>query len=357
MIHSRYFNRSVFFSLALVACCALPFTATAQSSESIQIQPAVIEERIEPGRVYSYSIRVTNVSDVEKIFYISSQDITGLDDAGLPLFSDRGEATEYELSSWVTLSQESVTLAPNQSERVAFTVTVPQSASPGSHFGGIFLDARPPRQRSTGSGIGMKIGTIMSLRVAGEAREDAQLREFSTGRIIYSVPTVDFLVRVANLGNVLIRPYGIIEISDMRGEKVGIMKVNDNGAAVFPQSDKPYEAVWEYDRVAFGRYSAVVSLNYGEGDQRTISAVTSFWVLPLKPLLIVFGTVFGTLLLMYIMIRRYIKKKIREMSGGRGGGELYARRNQSAAPKLITITLGVVLLSMAGLVVLFLLFA
>jgi hypothetical protein len=60
---------------------------------------------------------------------------------------------------------------------------------------------------------------------------------------------------------------------------------------------------------------------------------------------------------MYIIIRSYISRKLREMGGGRGGSELYARRNQSAAPKLITIALGVVLLSMAGLVFLFLLFA
>jgi hypothetical protein len=77
--------------------------ASAQA-QGIEIQPAVIEGRIDPGNSYSYSVRVSNISDTEQTYYLSSQDISGLTDEGLPIFDDNTEKTPYELSSWITLS-------------------------------------------------------------------------------------------------------------------------------------------------------------------------------------------------------------------------------------------------------------
>ncbi len=332
-------------------------TVFAQSSEGVEIKPAVIEDRAEPGEVFNFSVQVTNISGGEKTFYLSAQDITGLDDSGLPIFSEETEITPYELSSWIQLPDSQIVLGPGQSRSVPFSIRVPENASPGGHFGGVFLDVRPPKQRTTGAAVGMKVGTIINLRIAGETEESAQLQEFSTSKIIYGAALVDFNARVANLGNVLIRPYGLIEVTDMRGSKVAVVTVNETNAAVFPKADKALTTRWEYDGVAFGRYNAVVSLAYGEDGRKTISAATSFWVLPLKPILTVLGTIFAILLVFYVLVRSYIARKIREMSGGRGGGDLYARRNQSAVPRLLIIALALLFLAIAFLILLFLMFA
>ncbi len=344
--------------LALFAIFGTVQSASAQDSEGVEIQPAVIEDRAVPGEVYNFAIRVKNISAVEKTFYLTAQDITGLTDAGLPIFSDETEITDYELSSWIQLPDSQIVVGPGETRSVPYVIRIPANASPGSHFGGVFLDARPPRQRDNGSAIGLKVGSIITLRIAGEVREEAQLREFSTGHIVYgSASAVDINTRIANLGNVLIRPHGLIEITDMRGSKVGIVKVNDIGAGVFPETDKTFAELWEYDGVAFGRYQAVVSLVYGEDGRKTISAATSFWVLPLKPILTVLGTIFAALLVLYVLVRSYISRKIREMSGGRGGGDLYARRHQSAVPQLLIIALALLFLAIVFLVILFLMFA
>lgn len=356
-------NVSLRNSLVALSILALSFgvavsTTFAQGSEGVEIKPAVIEDRASPGEIYNFSVRVTNISDSEKVFYLTAQDITGLNDAGLPIFSTETEITPYELSSWIELPDTQITLGPNETRNVPFVIRVPADASPGAHFGGVFLDARPPKQRTTGAAIGLKIGSIINLRIAGDVSEDAQLREFSTGHIVYgSAASVDFNTRIANLGNVLIRPHGLIEITDMRGSKVGLVKVNDIGAGVFPATDKTFAEIWEYDGVAFGRYQAVVSLVYGEDGRKTISAATSFWVLPLKPILTVLGAIFAALLVLYVIVRSYISRKIREMSGGRGGGDLYARRNQSAVPRLLIIALALLFLAIVFLVLLFLMFA
>jgi hypothetical protein len=326
-------------------------------TEGVEVKPAIIEDRADPGSVYTFSVQVKNISNVEKTFYLSAQDIKGTDGAGLPIFSEETEITPYEISAWIQLPQESITVAPGATESVAFTVRVPSDASPGSHFGGVFLDVRPPKQRVTGASIGVKVGTIINLRISGEIEEGAQLREFSTKRIIYGSANVDFVARVANMGNTLVRPYGLIEITDMRGAKVAIVKVNETSAGVFPGEDRSFEASWVSEGFAFGRYQAVASLNYGEDGSKTISAATSFWILPLKPLLITLGVIFGVLLFMYLSIRGYIRRKLREMGGGRGGADLYARRNRSSAPKLIIVAMSLLLLSMVFLVLMFLMLA
>ncbi len=351
--------RNSFLALfVLIVSCLVPFATHAQISEGVEIQPAVIEDRAAPGEVYNFTVRVKNISAAEKVFYLTAQDITGLTDEGLPIFSDETEITPYELSAWVELPSEQITLGPNETKSVPFVIRVPNDASPGAHFGGVFLDARPPKQRENGAAVGLKVGSIINLRIAGEVQEEAQLREFSTGHIVYgSAASVDLNTRIANMGNVLIRPHGLIEITDMRGSKVGVVKVNDIGAGVFPATDKTFTELWEYDGVAFGRYQAVVSLVYGEDGRKTVSAATSFWVLPLKPILTVLGAIFAALLVLYVLVRSYINRKIREMGGGRGGAELYARRNQSAVPRLLIITLALLFFAILFLVMLFLMFA
>ncbi len=352
-------------SLALVLTLAVllfgatqTLAQTAAGGEGVQIKPAIIEDRAEPGSTYSFTMRVTNISGTEKTFYLAAEDIKGITDEGVPIFSEENEVTPYELSNWIQLPQDSVVIPADGTVTIPFTVIVPKDASPGAHFGGVFLLATPPKQRVTGSSIGMKVGSIVNLRIAGDVNEDAQLREFSSGHIVYgSAASIDFNTRIANLGNVLLRPHGLIEITDMRGAKVAVVKINDSGAGVFPASDKTFASVWNYDGFALGRYQAVASVVYGEDGRKTISSATSFWVLPLKPILSVLGSIFVALLILYMIVRSYINRKIREMSGGRGGAELYARRNRSPVPRLLIIALALLFLAIVFLLMLFVMFA
>lgn len=348
------FKRHLIIPL-LAVTALLSAAATVSAQEGVELKPAVIEERVEPGSVRTFSIKVTNISDTQKTFYLNAQDITGLDDAGLPIFSDETEITPYELSQWIEIPESAVTLGARETKEVSFTVRVPAEASPGAHFGGVFLDARPPRLRSNGSSIGLRVGTIINLRIAGNATEDAQMREFSTSKIIYGSPNVEFNVKIANLGNVLLRPHGLVEISDMRGAKVGLVKINNSGAAVFPNAEKTFAETWNHEGFAFGRYQAVVSLVYGEDGRKTVSGVTSFWVLPFKPILIALGSIFAVILLMYAFIRMYISRKLREM--GARGGSVYSRRNQNVVPRLLMVALTLVFFSIVFLIILFLMFA
>jgi hypothetical protein len=242
---------------------------------------------------------------------------------------------------------------------VTFSVHVPNTANPGAHFGGVFITNTPPGPGGTGAAVSFSVGNIVSLKIAGDTREDALLREFSTGKLVYGTGSVDFTSKIENLGNVLVRPHGVIQISDMLGRKAGSIEVNQTGAPVFPNSKRKYPAHWQNDGFTFGRYQAVAAYSYGESESKTISATTSFWVLPLKPILIVLGVLLGLLFVMYTSIKLYIRRKLHSMgvSANSRDVDYYAHRYQKSGSRMIVVTLIVFIVCVLFLAVLFLAFA
>ncbi|NBV76677.1 DUF916 domain-containing protein [bacterium] len=360
MEHRRTGMRPLTLAVASLFLTAILFGGTtvfAQVSEGLQMKPAIIEGKINPGDSATYSIKVTNLSSEERTLYLSPQNIEGVNEKGLPRFVQEGVPTGYELSSWVVISDDVVVLKPNKTKVISFEVRVPKDAAPGAHVGGIFLDARAPRLRTSGSGISVKVGTLISLRISGDIIEEARMREFSTEHTVYSSPKITFNSKVENLGNVLLRPQGLIEITDMFGKQVANIPVNDAGASVFPKTQKIYATEWNYQRFTFGRYQAVVSLVFGDEARKTISSTSSFWVLPAQPILIACGTLLGFLLLLYFFVRMYLRRKFREMELSGRSSEYHLRRSSQTASRLVGVALSVFFVCVLILVLLFLLFA
>ena len=69
-------------------------TAFAQEKAGIKVIPASIEEPADPGTIISKTLKVTNESDADKEYYIYKKNIKGVEDGGVPVFSDEmGEKT------------------------------------------------------------------------------------------------------------------------------------------------------------------------------------------------------------------------------------------------------------------------
>lgn len=337
-----------------------PISIFAQTTEGIEIKPGVIEDRVSPGDIYHFTLTVKNLSGAEQTFNVVKQDISGQDDSGRPIFAPEGQATGYELSTWITASENFVKLGQGESKSVAFTVHVPKEAAPGSHFGGVFFSAKSPKTDTSGAAIGIQVGSVISLRINGDTTEDARLREFSTERMVYDSANVNFNVRVENLGNVLLRPHGLIDITDMRGKKVSTVTVNDTAAPVFPGTNRRYVPAWAYDSFAIGRYQAVLSLVYGEDGRKTVSSITSFWVLPIKPIVTILAVLLGLMVALYVGIRVYIRRRLQEMGvdgSKRADSEYYMKKYNKSASRMMMMLSAIFLFCIACLIILFLMFA
>jgi len=354
--------------MLIIGFASLPLAVGAQEATGVRIQPSLIEERVDPGQVFSSILRVTNLDSETKTFYIVKRNINGLTERGEPIFAAEQEETGYEISSWVKLAQDSVTIPGKATKEIPFSIVVPGNASPGGHFGGIFVSFAPPRPKETGVGVGFQVGTIINLRISGEVIEEAQIREFRTDKTIYSKPEVKFITRVENAGNVLIRPRGPLEITDFFGKKVATLRVNDEGAGIFPKTIRPFETSWQGEGLVFGRYQVVMSLVYGADGRKTISDTLSFWVLPLNIILPIVGGILGILLAIVVFVKLHIRKRLRQIQEmTRNSADASSRavesvrldqRGKSALPsKLILITALSLISTLVFLLILFFLFA
>ena len=345
-----------FFNILIIGTlCIVPSLTSAQTS-GVGITPALIEETLDPGAVEEYTITVNNRSDQDQEYFVFTRNISGVSNGGNPIFAESNlERTGYELQDWITLPVNQVMVSANSQTSFTIELAVPENASPGSHFGGVFISAEPPKIENSGAAVGYQVANIISIRVSGEAIEESSIRQFSTSQFLYGSQNVDFSIRIENSGNVLVRPIGPLEIYNMLGELVDNVTFNENQAAVFPGDTRTFSNVsWEGDSLGFGRYEAILSPVYGDtGAKKTMSSTVTFWILPMNvigPALAVLATL---LLVIYISVRVYVKRSLAHLGGNR---RVIRRRKRSSS---IGLLLTVVTLSVTGLflIVLLALFA
>lgn len=352
----RFVLPQVVFFLFLFISFISAQTVFAQGA-GIGLSPAVVEDSMNPGSTKTFSIEISNLSSSRQTYYLFTRDIVSVDAGGAPIFADEDiEKTGYELSEWLSLSTAEVTLEPGQKTPVEVTVAAPDDATPGSHFGGMFVSMEPPRMRSTGAAVGYEVANIFSIRIAGDAVENAQIRAFATDNFIYGKPKVTFHARIENKGTVLVRPVGPLEIHNMFGKRVAMLTFNESKAGVFPLLTRDFSITWTDENPGFGRYQAVLSLVYGEqGRLSTISSTASFWILPMNIIAPALGVLAFILLTVFIVMRLYIKRTLRLASAG--SRRIVRRRRNGGLSALLLITIVMLAVTALFLIILLVLFA
>lgn len=312
---------SIFF--ALVILIGSFFLVTEQvyaQGAGAKVIPATIEDAVDPGTVITEELVITNLNDEEKEYYLYVRNIRGVESGGVPIFADEGEITGFEISDWIELEKDRIIIPPNEEVTIPVSIVVPENATPGSHFGGIFVSVEAPRVREMGAGVGYEVASIVSIRIQGDVIDDARIRSFSSDKLFYGEKDVSFVAKIENQGNILIRPYGPITITSMFGGKPVSFTVNENLAGVFPGTVRDLSFNWKEEGIGFGRYEAVLALVYdGEQGQKTIDASLVFWIFPSK---IVIGVFVGLLLLVaigYIGARMYVRRVV-AMTASSGSG-------------------------------------
>lgn len=327
-------------------------------TEGISIRPAIIEEKMDPGTTETFSVGISNLSEQEQTYYLYTRDIVSATDAGVPVFAPEGiERTEFELRQWLTLDAESFTLAPGAEKRLAITISVPMSASPGTHFGGVFFSVEPPELRESGASVGYEVANIIAIRVAGEVMEKASIRQFSTDNYLYSAPEVAFNIKIENSGNTLLRPIGPLVIENMFGTEVGQVTFNENQGGVFPGNTREFTEKWVGEPPGFGRYEARVSPVFGEaGAHQTMSSTVTFWILPMNIILPALGILAFLLLVTYGIARLYIRRTLAEYSAAVGSRKI-VRRKKGSSSAFLFVSMVMAIVTILFLLTLVLLFA
>ena len=282
-----------------------------QSSDSkavgLEVTSPIYEYTISPGKVQQDIIKIKNVGGSEQTYYPEVLDFKSDNKSGTPIFLNKGEDSgTYSLAKWVSVSNEGITLAPNQSTALNFNITVPADAEPGGHYAGILFSTQPPDPSGTNQiGLASKVGSIVLVRVAGDAKESANITAFDSDKDSYdTAKVVKFSTTIENTGNVHVQPKGVITIKNIFGGQVAVVDVNNLSANVLPGSSRIFNSTWNDPGFKLGYYTATVTLAYGSPAQ-TITAQTSFWIIPWMTLLLILIAIIVTLVVLYFVLKRY----------------------------------------------------
>jgi hypothetical protein len=306
---------------------AAPTTAppSANAGQALEIAPPVIELKVNPGQTVTTQISLRGVSKDKLIVTGQINDFIAAGEDGTPkiLLDANDEPDPYSLKPWVQPLQP-LTLEPRQVKTLPVTIKVPATAAPGGYYGVVRFTATAPELKDTGVSLSASLGSLMLVRVNGDAKESLNIEEFSsnqnekTGWLFESTP-INFVERIKNTGNIHEQPAGQVTITDMFGKKVATVNVNLPPHNILPQSIRKFEQPLDKavigDMWMFGKYQAELKMTYGDNKQVVTSTLT-FWVIPYKLIGIIIVVLIGGFFILRFMIRRYNRRIIAKSHGG-----------------------------------------
>lgn len=293
-----------------------PFSSFSQENLKLTITPPLIKVNFNPGQIWQGSIKVVNNNPQDLNIFVSVMDFKSGPEGGILFIkAPKEEDRKFLLSQWIEFSKETILIPAFQSKEIYFTIKVPEDAEPGGKYAAILVGTKPPEE-VLGSAIKVTplVSSLILATVRGETKEAIWIREFSTDKIFYKEPKVNFTLKIENIGNVHIKPRGEIKILNMYGKERGNISFNQTTeyGNILPQSSRKWNFTWEGKESFFeiGRYQAILTLIYGNEIENKETREIYFWIVPLAPLMLIFGVFLGFFVAIFLIVRIYVKRTI-----------------------------------------------
>lgn len=312
------------FNILLVLLC-ITYAQTAFSAEnsfSLTVTPPLFQLSISPGESWSSVIKAVNTNPYDTSLYTSVMEFQATGEEGqgklIPITDPVASSTGATLADWVTVSKEPIPAKRGASVDIPFSVNIPTNAAPGGYYAAVLIGSQPFEEHPSGSVISVSsyISSLIFVRIKGDVVEQGIIREFSTDRYFYQHPSVQFTVKFDNTGTVHVRPVGMIEVYSMFGNQKANIPINEksNFGNVLANSTRKFSFSWngEDSLTDFGLYKAILTLSFGSDAKQSISAETSFWVVPVVPLAYLVGGILATVLLLLWIVRVSIRRTMRK---------------------------------------------
>ncbi|KPJ56953.1 hypothetical protein AMJ49_03510 [Parcubacteria bacterium DG_74_2] len=246
---------------------------------SIGISPLVFEITGNPGDVIENQVKIYNPSDVTISIRMTVEDIAPTGEAG-HVVVEPAETETYSIAKWTKSEPEEFVLKPKEEKWVKFTISIPENAEPGGHYGTIVAGSTQVVGGGiTGAVIVPRVGTLVLLVVPGQMEESLIVKDLTAPKYSEYGP-INFAIRFENEGTVHVKPKGQIVITNWLGKKVGSIPFPERN--VLPEAIRKFEASWDKKWLWAGRYTATLTGSYGMNNLLLTPTVITFWAFPWK---------------------------------------------------------------------------
>jgi hypothetical protein len=303
--------------LMVTALVLLPGAPPAQAQAfDLSVTPAKVELTVQPSQSFDFSITLVNSSSEPLELSVYPMDYY-INPDNTFVFEDPGYYS-YSCANWVKIEHDRVVVPPSSQIVEPFSISVPQEAEPGGHYGVIFFqDARqpPPEQ---GTVPIPRIGSLILLTVPGDIVREGSITKFEVqddyfslwgppaeGAAGWPARNIKYHLEIENSGNVHITVYAIIHYWSRFGFGSGTLELGF--MTILPGTVRYFEGYLP-SPPTLGFFKAEAIAAYGK-DQSTFdiekSAQTSFVVIPI---LWILAIILGLVLLLFLI--RFAGRKL-----------------------------------------------
>ena len=272
-------------------------------NSSFTVLPMSQRFSLEPGKTYTGSISVVNPADATEDFHyvmsVSPYGVMGEDyTADLVTVTNRSEIVK-----WITISEPTGTVKPNETKEVEFTITVPENAAAGGQYAAIAVSSNEQNTASQGVAVNnvFELASLIYASVAGKTEHEGKILENNVPGFVVKAP-ITLSALISNEGNVHEDATFIISASNMFTGEV-ILPTEDNegryNELIMPETTR--EITREISSLPALGVIKVNQTIYYQGDVQTVEKnviICPIWFMCLvgATILAIIGAIVGIIL-------------------------------------------------------------
>ena len=227
------------------------------------VSPSRIELTINPGEKKNSYITVRNThSQIPINIKAYVEDVINAPDGEID-FLPPG-TTPWSCAEWIKLKPDGFSLAPGQEQVVKLQVKVPPKAR-GGYYGITFFELLIPSTKAGDiqASTALRIGAVVLIDIAGTTEHKAKLTLLKGVNLEKEGVTVsEVSCMIKNLGNLLIRPKGTIQILDIHQEEQEILELNPEKGGILPGMSRTFTVTCK-ETLGEGQYVIRALIDYG----------------------------------------------------------------------------------------------
>ena len=246
--------------LFVVICCfsfIVSYCNAENVSPRLAVSPHTFELDFFPGEERTEKVKITNKSEVALPILVRVVDFTASDETGGMSFDEALEEPSIASRQWFEIKNPNFILDAGETEKVNFTISVPENAEPGGHYAVMLFEPQLPsfyfeeNKPQVIPVIGVLfLSSVKIFTLEPEVKEKLEVVEFAVpkeerlislenltsafvGGIVQAVSEVtitkkspsSFILRIKNNDIYHIKPFGKVLIFNIFGKKIGEAEV------------------------------------------------------------------------------------------------------------------------------------
>ncbi|MFZ2193782.1 MAG: hypothetical protein WAV31_06060 [Candidatus Moraniibacteriota bacterium] len=330
-------QKKLFFSSLIIFLFAGLFLSTSNSladrvekmkevpvKNDFPVGPSQIEIEANPGEVIKKEIQIDNRAGEKRDFHIEVEDFEGSNtnpDQTVLLQGEKGG--RYGAKDWFSLEKKDFSIEHGDRQYLDVTIEIPENADAGDHYTSVLVSMIPREvEKKEGSNVRItsRAGILFFIKIKGVATKAGEFKSFKVEKEWYwnllgekdkdgkIVNAVNLETTFGNSGTVRLRPSGKIEIKNMLGKTSDVIDVEAYN--VLRDSVRQMNYAWDKTGFRLGKYTATLKLDRGY-DNLADTKEVSFWIIPLKQILIGVLAFFLLIIIIYLL-RKNIHIQIRK---------------------------------------------